>query len=350
MRRDGKGRMMKTLVTGATGFAGRALAEKLASDGQEVRLIVRDRTRWRPQGEWPGIELIEGDIRDPAAVERAMRGIEKVFHLAAVYRVAGIPDQTYHEVHVGGTANLLKAAKAEGVHRFVHCSTVGVHGGVEQPAGETYRFAPGDAYQRTKLEGEQLALRWHQETGLPVSVIRPTAIYGPGDQRLLKLFRLAGMRPSIVLGDGRIFYHMVYIDDLVTGFLLAGEVEAAVGEVFIIGGEEVLTLNELIAQIAQILGTSGMTLHLPARPIQLLGSWCEAICWPFGLSPPLYRRRVDFFTKSRAFRIDKAEAILGYRPAMTLLEGLTRTVDSYRALRLIRSSLPVWLSALPMAV
>jgi nucleoside-diphosphate-sugar epimerase len=327
---------MKALVTGASGFTGRVLARRLARDGAQVRVIVRDASRWRPESDQASIEVVEGDICDQRPVADAMRGVETVFHLAALYRVAGVPDQAYWDVHVTGTANLLAAARAAGVGRFVHCSTVGVHGHIEEPpADETYRVAPADEYQRSKLEGERIALRCHRETGFPVAVIRPTPIYGPGDMRLLKLFRLAGMRPRIVLGSGQIYYHMVHVDDLVDGFLLAADADAAVGEVFIVGGEEVLTLNQLLDLIAATLGASGRTLHLPARPVQLLGSMCEAICRPFGLAPPLYRRRVDFFTKSRAFSIDKAKRVLGYRPKVTLQEGLAGTAEAYRALRLI---------------
>jgi nucleoside-diphosphate-sugar epimerase len=327
---------MKALVTGATGFTGRVLAGQLASTGAQVRLLVRNRARWQRNGDPSGVEVLEGDVRDRQAVAAAMDGIDTVFHLAALYRVAGLPEQAYWDVHVTGTANLLEAARAAGVARFVHCSTVGVHGHVDEPpADETYRVAPADAYQRSKLEGERLALRCHREAGLPVTVIRPTAIYGPGDTRLLKLFRLAAMRPTVILGSGRIYYHMVHVDDLAESFLLAANVDAAVGEVFIVGGEEVLTLNQLLERIAATLGASGRILHLPALPAQLLGSMCEAICRPFGLSPPIYRRRVDFFTKSRAFCIDKAKRVLGYRPAVTLQDGLAETAASYRALGLI---------------
>jgi nucleoside-diphosphate-sugar epimerase len=327
---------MNALVTGATGFTGRVLAGRLAQGGAQVRVLVRDAARWRPVRDQPAIEVVEGDVCDMQAVADAMHGIETVFHLAALYRVAGVPDQAYWDVHVTGTANLLEAAQAAGVGRFVHCSTVGVHGHVDEPpADETYRVAPADEYQRSKLEGERLALRRHRETGFPVAVIRPTAIYGPGDTRLLKLFRLAAMRPRVILGSGGIYYHMVHVDDLVDGFLLAADAEAAVGEVFIVGGEEVLTLNQLLDRIAATLCSSGPTLHLPVWPVQLLGSICEAICRPFGLPPPLYRRRVDFFTKSRAFRIDKAKRVLGYRPKVALQEGLAGTAASYRALGLI---------------
>jgi dihydroflavonol-4-reductase len=337
---------MKALVTGATGFTGRTLVEKLTGDGAQVRLLVRDRERWQAKGSRPGIELIEGDIRDPQSVAQAVGDVDTVFHLAALYRTAGMPDQAYWDVHVTGTANLLQAAQAAGVRRFVHCSTVGVHGHIEKPpADESYRMAPGDEYQRSKLEGERLVLRCHEETGLPVTVIRPTPIYGPHDMRLLKLFRLAGMRPRLILGSGEIFYHMVYVDDLVQSFLLAAENDAAVGEVFIVGGEEFLTLNQLLDRIGATLGRSGPTLHFPALPVQLLGSICERICQPFGLEPPLYRRRVDFFTKSRAFCIDKAKRVLGYQPKVMLEEGLERTIASYRSLGLRMSSLYAFLSA-----
>jgi nucleoside-diphosphate-sugar epimerase len=124
---------------------------------------------------------------------------------------------------------------------------------------------------------------------------------------------------------------MVHVDDLVDGLLRAAEVDAAVGDVFIVGGEEVLTLNQLLERIAAILGSSGLTLHLPAGPVQLLGSMCEALCRPFGLSPPLYRRRVDFFTKSRAFDISRARRELGYDPQVGLREGIRRTLAWYRA-------------------
>lgn len=317
---------MKVLVTGATGFTGGALAARLLEAGDEVRVIVRDPSRYRAPSGQAGPEVVTGDIRDPDAVGRAVAGVEVVYHVAAVYRAAGIPDEVYRETHVVGTENLLRAAREAGVRRFVHCSTVGVHGHIEEPpADEDYRFRPGDIYQETKLAGERAALEFHRTTGLPVAVIRPTAIYGPGDLRLLKLFRLAAMSPKIVLGDGTIRYHMVHVDDLIQSFRLAAEVDAAVGRPFIVGGEEVLSLDELIAEIAGILGRPGRIVHVPAAPVQWLGSACEAVCRPLRIAPPIYRRRVDFFTKSRWFRIDRAKEVLGYRPSVPLREGLEST-------------------------
>ena len=320
---------MKVLVTGGTGFTGSRLAEKLNRSGANVRLLVRDETSLRDP-RFQDFEVCLGDIRDMDAVERAVKGVERVFHIAAVYRTAGIADQVYWDVHVKGTENLLKAALKYKVGRFIHCSTVGVHGHIDnEPANESSAFKPGDIYQRTKLEGELRAVGFGRDTGLPVAVIRPCPIYGPGDMRLYKLFKMASKRVVPILGPGTIYYHMVYIDDLVNAFLLASESEKAVGEAFIAGGAETPTLNELIQVIASVYSRKPMKVHLPVKPFQWLGSICERICIPLNIEPPIYRRRVDFFTKSRAFDIGKAVRMIGYKPEVSLKEGIERTAAWY---------------------
>jgi len=322
---------MKILVTGGTGFTGHNLSKKLLQDGHQVRLLVRSRSRVALDQN-PALEIHEGDIRDRAAVDKAVAGVGKIFNIAAMFRSASSVDQDYHDIHVEGTRHLLEAAVKYTVERFVHCSTVGVHGDVKvPPATEESPYAPADIYQRTKLEGELLAREFAAKNGVALSVVRPTAIYGPGDMRLLKLFKLAVKRIAPVIGTGRIFYHMVYIDDLVQGFILASEVRAAIGEVFIIGGEENMILDDLLTTISRITGRPETKVHIPALPFQLAGSLCEKICIPLGIEPPIYRRRVDFFTKSRSFDIGKAKRLLGYSPRYGLHEGLSRTAEWYKA-------------------
>jgi nucleoside-diphosphate-sugar epimerase len=217
------------------------------------------------------------------------------------------------------------------VRRFVHTSTVGVHGDVKNPpADETAPFAPGDLYQETKAEGEALAFDSHRRRGVPVVVVRPAAIYGPGETRLLKLFRAIARGRYAIVGSGRAFYHPVYIDDLVDGYLLALHRPEAVGEAFIIGGPRYLSQAELAALIARHTGGRVLPFHVPAAPLQLAGDLCEALCVPFGIEPPLHRRRVDFWTKSRAFSIDKARRVLGYAPRVDVEEGVRRTAEWYR--------------------
>jgi nucleoside-diphosphate-sugar epimerase len=321
---------VRVLVTGATGFTGGHLARSLAARGHAVTALVRDERRAAPLQE-AGVALAPGDLRDRAAIERASSGAEVVYHIAAIYRQAGLRDDEYRAVNALAVETVIEAARAAGVRRVVHCSTVGVHGDVEHPpAGEDAPLRPGDVYQVTKLEGERLAREAGARTGVEVVIARPTGIYGPGDRRLLKLFRGVARRRFVVLGSGDIFYHLTYLDDLVEGFRLCGEVPAAAGRTYILAGGEVTTLNELIARIAEVAGVAPPRLHLPVWPFWAAGAMCEAACAPFGVEPPLYRRRVDFFTKSRAFDIGRARRELGYAPRVSLRDGIARTLAWYR--------------------
>jgi dihydroflavonol-4-reductase len=321
---------MSVALTGASGYTGGRLLEALRRRGEEVRALVRPRSVSEALRA-SGATLVEGDLSDPGALARLVEGAHAVVHVAAVYRTAGHPDSYYREVNVGGTARLLEAAVAAGVRRFVHTSTVGVHGHVESPpADETAPIAPGDIYQATKAEAEALALAFHRTRGLGVAVVRPGAIYGPGETRLLKLFRAIARGRYAIVGDGRSFYHPVYIDDLVQGFLLALDRDEAVGESFLICGPDYVTQRDLAALVARHTGGRVLPFHVPARPLQWAGDLVEAVCVPFGIDPPLHRRRVDFWTKSRAFSIEKARRMLGYAPKVPLEEGIARTAEWYR--------------------
>jgi nucleoside-diphosphate-sugar epimerase len=318
-----------TLVTGATGFTGSHLVRSLVADGVPVRVIARSAERAR-QLLPDSVEIVEGDIADPDVIERAMQGVGRVYHLAAVYREAKHPELRYREVNVEASRLLLEAAVRRSVLRYVHCSTVGVHGHIASPpADETAAYAPGDVYQATKCEAEQLALSYRDR--IPLAVARPTAIYGPGDTRLLKMFRLITQQRFPLLGGGDNYYHTVHVRDLVRGLRLLGTHSNAVGEVFILGGESYLKVSELAAMIASAAGVPAPWLRLPVRPFQLVGSLVEKLCVPLGIEPPIYRRRVDFFTKSRAFSIEKARRLLGYRPEVRLAEGIQETMDWYVA-------------------
>jgi nucleoside-diphosphate-sugar epimerase len=322
--------MDRVLVTGGTGFTGSHLVRSLVADGHHVRVLARSAARARDTLP-PEVDIVEGDVTDPAVVDRAMRGRQVVHHLAAAFREAGIPDRRYREVHVDGTRLLLEAARAEDVRRFVHCSTIGVHGHIDNPpADETTRFAPGDIYQETKLEGEQLAIEFHRRHEYPVTVARPATIYGPGDLRLLKLFKMIALRRFVVLGSGEVTLHMVYVDDLVRGLRLLADKPEAIGEVFILGGNEYRPLNDIFAIIADAVSAPPPRIHLPVWPVYMLGAVMEKVCIPLKIEPPIYRRRVGFFTKSRAFSIAKAERLIGYRPEVSVEAGIRQTAAWYR--------------------
>jgi nucleoside-diphosphate-sugar epimerase len=316
------------LVTGATGFTGGHLARTLAATHQ-VRALVRDPARARELAT-AGIELAVGDLRSPAALSAAVAGVEVVYHLAAIYRSAGVSTDAYRAVNRTAVGDIVEAAARAGVRRVVHCSTVGVHGDVDHPpADEDAPLKPGDIYQTTKLEGEQVARETADRCGIELTIARPSGIYGPGDRRLLKLFRNV-VRGFPTLGSGQIYYHLTYIDDLVEGFRQCGEHSAAAGRTYILAGGEVTTLNDVMRVIAEVAGVRPPSIHLPVWPFWVAGAACEAICVPFGIEPPLYRRRVDFFTKSRAFDIARARTEIGYAPRVRLRDGIARTLAWYR--------------------
>jgi dihydroflavonol-4-reductase len=320
---------VRVALTGGSGYTGGRLLAALLARGDEVSALVRGGLgRGVPPG--PGARLVEGDLADGRGLASLVEGAQALIHVAAVYRTAGHRDSYYRDVNVGGTERLLEAAVRSGVRRFVHTSSVGVHGHVANPpADETAPLAPGDIYQATKVEAERLALQYHGKGGLLVTVVRPGAIYGPGETRLLKLFRAIARGRYAIVGSGRPYYHPVYIDDLVGGFLLALDRPEAPGEAFLIAGPRYVSQSELAAIIARHTHGRVLPFRIPAWPVQLAGDLCEALCVPFGIEPPLHRRRVDFWTKSRAFSIEKARRLLGYAPEVDVEEGVARTAAWY---------------------
>jgi dihydroflavonol-4-reductase len=327
------------LVTGATGFTGGHLAAALARRGHAVRALVRPRSLARFQ-ESPlataGVTAAAGDLTDAPSLVRACTDVEVVYHIAATYREAGQPDRAYRAINVEGTRHVLEGAKAAGVRRVVHCSTGGVHGHIEHPpANEDAPFRPGDIYQETKLEAETLARDIGQRGGLEVVVARPIGIYGPGDMRFLRMFRGIARGRFPMLGRCEAFYHLTYIDDLVEGFRLCGETPRAAGRTYLLAGPRYTTLKALAALIAEELGVAPPRWHLPVWPFWMAGLACEIVCVPLRIEPPLYRRRVDFYTKSRAFDTTRARTELGFEPTVDLREGIKRTADWYRSQNLL---------------
>jgi nucleoside-diphosphate-sugar epimerase len=320
---------VKALVTGATGFTGGHLARHLLAAGDDVRVLVRDASRATTLAA-AGAEVVTGDLTDVDSVRRAVQGCDVVYNIAALYREAGLPVASYRAVNAEAVAALVEAAAAARVRRVVHCSTVGVHGDIEgPPADEDAPLAPGDVYQETKVLGERLAREAAARAGIELVIVRPTGIYGPGDRRLFKMFGQMARGTFVMLGSGANYYHLTYIDDLCAGFRLAGTVPAAAGRTYILGGGDLGTLGQIVALTAELAGRKPR-LRLPVWPVWLAGALCELVCAPLRIQPPIYRRRVDFFRKSRAFDISRARTELGFAPVVTMREGIRRTLEWYR--------------------
>jgi nucleoside-diphosphate-sugar epimerase len=325
---------MRVLVTGATGFTGGALARRLVAEGNQVTAFVRSLQRAEPLIKL-GISCKVVDITNRDEVFAAFESFDRVFHIAALFRTEESDLSVFTKVNVDATRNLLEAAKKFAVGRFIHCSTVGVQGRIDDPpAKETYRFHPEDHYQETKLEGEKVAREFFA-AGLPGVVVRPAGIYGVGDLRFLKLFRGVSSGLFPIIGTGKTVYHFTYIDDLIDGIILASSSPRALGEVFTIGGATYVTIREVVDTIADVLGKPRPKLRIPAWPVQLAAVLCVALCKPFGINPPLYPRRLEFFMLSRAFDISKARELLGYSPKVSVRDGFARTAAWYKEQKLI---------------
>ncbi len=323
----------KVLVTGATGFVGTHLTKRLVSEGADVRVLARASSKQEVLDSFAslGVEVARGDVCDRDAVFSAVRGCELVFHIAALFREAKHGDERYYEVNVEGTRNVLDAAEELGVRRVLHCSTVGVHSHIPNPpAAEDEEYRPGDIYQLTKCEGEKLAQERFRSGRVEGVVVRPAMIWGEGDMRMLKLFKGVAQRKFPIIGSGETLTHWVHVEDLVEGFLLAATVERAKGQTYIFAGRTPATISELVLNVAEAAGVEPLPVKIPALPVQLLGSLVEVICKPIGVEPPIYRRRVDFFTKDRCFDTTKAREELGYEPKLSFKGEVERIYSWYK--------------------
>lgn len=331
---------MKLLVTGGTGFIGSHLAAEGRRRGAEVVVLgLTDRPEEQANAELltrMGVEVIPGSITDAELCRRAARGATHIFHLAVAMREGGKSDAFFESINLDGTRHLLEAATAQRVERFVYCGTIGIYGhrapGI---TSEDSALAPGNIYERTKVSAERLVREFAEKCGLPSVVLRPADVYGPRDQRLLKLFKGVSRGRFPLFGSGKGRRHMVYVDDVVSAFFLACERDQAVGEAMIVAGPAPCTLRELIDEITRATGSRRFGFRLPLAPMLAVAGVVEDICARFNIDPPLYRRRMDFFHSDSEFDTTRARRVLGWEPKVDLREGIRRTLEDYRRSNLV---------------
>ena len=323
---------MRVLITGGTGFIGYRLALRCLELGHAVRVFgqVNNEAEGHNKAavEAAGGEIMLGSMTEPAALRAALDGVEVVFHLAAAQHEANVPDQLFRDVNVEGTRALLEAAEeAGGLGRFVYGSTIGVYGALEGQIDEDSRLSPDNIYGVTKLEAERLVLSYAGR--LPVTAVRIGETYGPGDRRLLKLFKAIKKKAFFRIGSGENKHHLIYVDDLIEGLLLAATAEKALGEVFVLSGKDAPTTNDMVDAIAAQFGHKVPNLKAPLG-LFLLAAWIlEHTLRPLGIQPPLHRRRMDFFRKSFTFSTRKAADLLGFEPKVPFGEGAAKTAQWY---------------------
>ncbi len=307
---------MTTLLTGATGFVGSAVARTLLARGHSLRLLVRPGS---DRSNLAGLDVafIEGDLTNPASLIRAVAGCRFVFHVAADYRL-WVPDpDAMMRANVEGTRALLLAAKAEGVERIVYCSSVAALGLTTDgtPADETTpvrRDKIIGTYKLSKYLAEQAVLQLVREDGVPAVVVNPSTPVGPRDIKPTPTGKMVwdaarGRMPAYV----ECGLNIVHVDDVAEGHALALE-RGRIGETYILGGED-FTLGQVFAMAATAGGHRPPRLKLPVAPLIPVALVCEALA-RFGIEPVVTRETLAMSRKTMFFSSAKAKAELGYTP------------------------------------
>lgn len=314
---------MKVLVTGAGGFIGSHLVKREIAQGNRVSAVdlhFNDKVR---NAFNDSVDFFEGDFREATLISQALEGCEIAYHLASAHLQQSISKPEYWNINVHSLEELLERCRKAEVKRFVHVSSVGIYGNIEQPpADEETEPHPQSVYGETKLAGEKVVREFYEKTGFPVTIIRPTWVYGPGCPRTQKLLRSLEKGRFLMIGGGKNFRHCIYIDDLLDGFSLASQNEKAIGETFILGDSDAVTVKELINTICEVIQVKPPRLSVPLGLAHVMALLVEKGFDGLGKEPPISRRRLEFFDTNQAFKIDRAVSKLGFQPNYDLKAGM----------------------------
>ncbi len=320
---------MKALVTGATGFVGSHLVDLLLDEGLDVVAQVRETSRltWL---EGLDIDLRTADLRDRDTLPELVEDADLVFHVAALLR--GRTEQEYNEVNLEGTRNLLDAVERSGPKdaRFVFVSTLAAVGPNPdtQPVDEATPARPINYYGSSKLAAERLVLEAGER--MPVTIVRPPAVYGPRDETFRPLFGMArrlGIAP--VIGDPQKQLTLVHVDDLVRCLWLAATEESALGQAFFVGSGTHAWV-EVISALEAGLGQRVRPVRIPNIIARLFGEFGELKWTLTGKSQVICRRKIrDLLQPRWTCSWQKAKDQLGYAPAVDLANGMQSTLDWY---------------------
>ncbi len=328
-----------TLVTGATGFVGSAVARALVQRGHDVRVMTRARSDRRNLAGLVAQE-IEGDLTDAASLARAVQGCRYVFHVAADYRI-WVPDpDAMLAANVAGTVELMRAAQAAGVERVVYCSSVAALGLHKDgtPADETSPVtedAVVGIYKKSKYRAEQAVLGMVRDHGLPAVIVNPAAPVGPRDVKPTPTGRMiadaaAGRLPAYV--DTGL--NLVHVDDVAEGHILALE-RGRIGEKYILGNEN-LTLAQVFALVAEVAGRKPPRIKLNRELLWPLALGYEAVARLTGITPLVTRDHLRMTRKAMFFSNAKARAELGFSPRPAR-EAVADAVAWFRAAGMVPS-------------
>jgi nucleoside-diphosphate-sugar epimerase len=325
---------MTVLVTGAAGLLGSHVTELLIARGERPRAVIHP--RYDAGCAAPsGADIYAADIADRAAIEPALAGVDRVIHCAARTGPWG-PWPEYERVNVLGLRTIVTAAMAAGVRRFVHVSSITVHGndvGGDADEDSPLRTEP-NPYSRSKVAGERLLRRMIRDDGAPVTIVRPGWIYGPGDTASFGRFaQMIDDGRMIVIGDGRNHIPLVYVRDVAEGVLLAAAEERAAGRTYLLVNDEPVTQRQFLDAIAAELNVPPPRRRIPYRAALTAGALAEAAgrLARTEQPPPVMRYGLQLLGGENRFSIGRARGELGFAPTVGFAEGVRRSVAWYRA-------------------
>jgi len=313
--------MKNILVTGAGGFIGFHLANDLANMGHQVKGI--DIHNPPVAEEEYNFSFTLGDFRDANLMKNLLQGVEVIFHLASAHLQISLENKEYWDVNVHSIRPFLELCQKSGVQKFVHTSSVGVYGKLrELPANEKNECFPRSIYGETKLAGEAEVLKYFAESGFPIVIIRPAWVYGTGCPRTQKIYQTLKKKRFVQIGNMKNLRHPIYITDMVEAYRLAMENDDAVGELFVIGGENAITTKELIDTFSRVFDIPGPVLKIPHALGAAIAVFAELAFDLIKKEPPISKRTLEFFDQNTAFDISKAKKIMNFKPAVNFEQGL----------------------------
>ncbi len=323
---------MKALITGATGFIGSHLAEHLHARGYELRAMIRPTSSKKFIEHLP-IEYVVASFSDPASLAEAVRDVDYIYHVAGA--TAARSRQEFFDANQIATRNLLEAVKAHnpGLKRLVHVSSqaaVGPSASVERPTDETTPLHPITAYGESKAAAEREVTSRMGE--LPLTIVRPPAVYGPRDVEILRCFKVAARGFAPLIGFDHKQVSLVHVEDLVRGFIQAGESDRAKGETYFISSERFYTWEYVGEVTAKVFGRQrARHLRLPHAMV-FAAAGISGFFGRFQKKPPVFNfeKGRDITQRYWLCSVDKAREHFGYRQLVSIEQGVAGTVDWYR--------------------